>query len=188
MNDTEGDAGDTLAFWQAEAAGYEERARAEGHQIQSCLGIAVTVVAGGVVAAGFDALAVPVVSGIVAFSLWLLALLSALHWAEMVALAAKRTASEDRVESLLSDSDAMVFKRLQINRSFGRFWWVASLAAILICAAVFGTVFVYCLVQATVGMQEFRPAFVPVVVLIAIATVAVAVLGGFARRKAIAEP
>ena len=115
--DTSGDAGDTLAFWQAEAAGYEERARAEGHQIQSCLGLAVTVVAGGVVAAGFDALAVPVVSGIVAFSLWLLALLSALHWAEMVALAAKRTASEDRVESLLSDPDATVFRRLQINRS-----------------------------------------------------------------------
>lgn len=188
MTNTASDAAHTLAFWQAEAAGYEERARAEGHQIQSCLGLAVTVVAGGVVAAGFDALTVPVVGGIVAFSLWLLALLSALHWAEMVALAAKRTASEDRVESLLTDSDATVFRRLQINRSFGRFWWIASLAAILICAAVFGTVFVYCFTQATFGMQGFQPAFVAVGTVIALATIVVAVSGGFVRRKAIARP
>lgn len=181
-------AGETLAFWQAEAAGYEERARAEGHQVQSCLALAVTVVAGGLLAAGFEVLTAPVVSGIVAFSLWLLALVCALHWAEMVALAAKRTSSEDRVESLLDPSDAVVFRRLQKNRSFGLFWWFGSAAAVVICVVVFGAVFVYCLVQATPGLQSLQLSFVVVATVLAISTVGAAVAGGLVRARAISRP
>jgi hypothetical protein len=176
--------GDTLSFWQIEAAGYEERARAEGHQVQSCLALAVTVVAGGVLAVGFDVLVAPIVAGIVAFSIWLLALIGALHWAEMMSLAAKRTASENRVGELLADEDALIFRALQVNRSFGLLWWVASGTAITICIAIFGTVFAYCLVQATVEMREFRPAFVAVALIVAVATVLLAVFAGLVRRRA----
>jgi hypothetical protein len=181
-------AADTLAFWQAEAAGYEERARAEGHQVQSCLALAVTVVAGGLLAAGFEVLAAPIVATVVAFSLWLLALVCALHWAEMIALAAKRTASEDRVEMLLGQPDAAVFRRLQDHRSFGRFWWFASAAAILICVFVFGAVFVYCLFQATPALQGMQVIFVVASTMIAASTIAVAAAGGIVRARAVSAP
>lgn len=121
----------------AEAAGAEDRARAEGHQIQSRLGLGLSVVAGGLITAAFGVLDVPVLSGLVAFAIWLLALVGCLHWSEMTAFAAKRTVAEAHIEKRLPRADASVYRGLLDDSRFGQFWWTGLAATILICACAF---------------------------------------------------
>ncbi len=119
--------------------------------------------------------------GIVAFSLWLLAVVAAVHWAEMVSLAARWMVVRQRVPSTLSKADAELFRTLQDHSAYGRYWWTATVFAIVICMATFGSVFVVCLVQATESLAELQPAFVSVGALVALSSVGVGVIAGVLR-------
>lgn len=50
---------DEIAFWQAQSVEFEGRARAAGTQMQTSAALAVTAVAGGLLAAGAEALLAP---------------------------------------------------------------------------------------------------------------------------------
>lgn len=166
----------------AQAAAAEDRARAEGHQIQACLALGVTVLVGGIVTANISELDSALVAGVVAFSIWLLALVGTLHWSEMTAFATKRSVAEDRVASMLDDHDAQMYRQLLAKTKFGPYWWIGLGFTILICGGVFAVAFMIKLREA---LGDFPPAIVILAVLCAIATVALAVASGLIRRSQI---
>lgn len=167
----------------AQAAAAEERARAEGHQIQACLALGVTVLAGAIVTADISEIDSVLIAGVVAFSIWLLALVGTLHWSEMTAFATKRSVAEDRVLSMLDDRDAELYRGLLAKTKFGVYWWIGLGVTIVICAGVFGSVFMIKLGEAL----KDAPGIVVVAVVVAIATVGLAVLSGIQRRSQILE-
>ncbi|GAA4481779.1 hypothetical protein GCM10023171_10650 [Microbacterium panaciterrae] len=169
----------------SEAAAAEDRARAEGHQIQACLGLGVTVIAGGIITSDIKVLDVSLVASIVVFSIWLLALIGTLHWSEMTAFATKRSVAEGRVASLLEGHDAELYRGLLNETRFGRFWWAGLLATILICSCVFGYTFVLKFSEALKPLAGWQTPAVGLGTVVAILTVVLVVASGLSRRRAI---
>lgn len=132
-----------VAFWQAQSAEIEGRARAAGHLVQNAATLGVTAVAGGLLAAGIEALQAPVLAVIVALVVWLLALIASLNWAEMKVLARKRDIADNEVAKLLTGQDRMNFNRLRATGSkTDTFTKVAIGTVLILCILAFGAVFV----------------------------------------------
>lgn len=104
---------DEIAFWQAQSAEFEGRARAAGTQMQTSAALAVTAVAGGLLAAGAEALLAPALAVIIAIVVWLLALICSLNWAEMKVLARRRDLANERIAELLPAVERAAFNRIR---------------------------------------------------------------------------